>query len=82
MALRQRDRDKLRPHGPLSSYADFTYLPFNIAGEKGGKEGLKKDSRGDDDETASVTSYESSMASIQRKTLKTLATDCNSSPYS
>ena len=39
----------------------LSYLSFNVAGEKGGKEGLKKDSRGDEDETASVTSYESSM---------------------
>ena len=52
-----------------------THLPtsFNITGEKGGKEGLKRDSRGDDDETASVTSYESSMASIQRERLKSRA---------
>ena len=34
-----------------------------LAGEKGGKEGAKKDSKGDEDETASVTSYESSMVS-------------------
>ena len=36
-------------------------LNFITVGEKGGKEGLKKDSKGDEDETASVTSYESSM---------------------
>ena len=24
------NRDKLRPDGPLGSYADFTYLPFTI----------------------------------------------------
>ena len=34
-----------------------------LVGEKGGKEGAKKDSKGDEDETASVTSYESSMVS-------------------
>lgn len=47
----------------------YSHSSFNIAGEKGGKEGLKRESRGDDDETASVTSYESSMVSIQRKSL-------------
>ena len=44
-------------------------LRLNIAGEKGGKEGFKKDSRGDDDETASVASYESSMVRLRLKSL-------------
>ena len=39
-------------------------LAFNITGEKGKKES-KKDSKGDDDETASVTSHESSMVRLQ-----------------
>ena len=39
-------------------------VAFNITGEKGKKES-KKDSKGDDDETASVTSHESSMVRIQ-----------------
>ena len=34
---------------------------LNIVGEKGGKDGLKKDSRGDEDDAASIASYESSM---------------------
>lgn len=41
-------------------------LNFWTVGEKGGKEGLKKDSKGDEDETASVTSYESSMVRKQK----------------
>ena len=42
----------------------FCLLAFNITGEKGKKDS-KKDSKGDDDETASVTSHESSMVRIQ-----------------
>ena len=44
----------------LSEFLFVCLLAFNITGEKGKKES-KKDSKGDDDETASVTSHESSM---------------------
>ena len=31
------NRDKLRPDGPLGSYADFTYLLFNYSSVAGGR---------------------------------------------
>ncbi|XP_074620092.1 transcription initiation factor TFIID subunit 1-like isoform X2 [Acropora palmata] len=46
---------------------------FNITGEKGKKES-KKDSKGDDDETASVTSHESSMVGRRLRIKRTFKT--------
>ena len=48
----------------LSDFLFVCLLAFNITGEKGKKES-KKDSKADDDETASVTSHESSMVRMQ-----------------
>ena len=55
-------RNKVPSRPQKESLANLLF-ENKLAGEKGGKEGAKKDSKGDEDETASVTSYESSMVS-------------------